>query len=135
MTRIAHWFGARPHRATVTNLLLLSAILAIANSPELYTLVGGIALVMAAAGFAFRAIRWTRASWRQLNVYQVALTWIPGLLPIALAAGGLVLISAARGLDLAYGLGAVLFAAQIAMLAVATADLGAVQHPRTGEAD
>jgi hypothetical protein len=135
MTRIAHWFGARPHRATVANLLLLSVILAIANSPALYALVGGIALSLAGAGFALRAICWTRASWRELNAYQVALIWIPGLLPIALAASGLVLVSAARGLDLAYGLGAVLFAAQIAMLAVASADLGAVGHARAGEAN
>lgn len=122
MDRISQWLGARPHRATVVNVLMLAAILALAGSGPLYAVVGGGAAFAAAAFFVVRAVRRTVGSGGG-NLYQLALTWIPGVLAACLALIALRLIVTEPAGTLAHGLGAALFAIELAMLSLAGADL------------
>lgn len=123
MERILDWLGERRHRATVVNLVMLSAILAVASSAALYRVVGGGALALAALFFLARALRRSVAGRRHTNTHEIVLTWVPGALAIVLALGGLELVTSNAPASLAYGLGAILFTAELAMLALAGADL------------
>lgn len=123
MNRLFDWLKARPHRATVANLTLFAALLAWIGSPVLYGVVGSVAVLLAGGAFLLAAARRTAALWRGTNGYQLALTWIPGVLAIALAAVALGLVTAGAASGVAYAVGAALFGVEIALLALAAADL------------
>lgn len=125
MDRLFKWLTARPHRPTVANLALLAALLAWVGSPILYGVVGSVAVLLAGGAFLRAAARRTAALWRGMNGYQLALTWIPGALAIALAAVALGLVTAGPASGIAHAVGAVLFGVEIVLLAVAAADLAA----------
>lgn len=131
MDRISQWLGARPHRATVVNVLMLAAILALAGSGPLYAVVGGGAVLAAVLYFAARAVRRTVGPGAG-NLYQLALTWIPGVLAAGLALVALRLIVTEPAGTLAHALGAALFAVELAMLALAGADLAPARTGRDG---
>jgi hypothetical protein len=121
--RASQWLGARPHRATVINVAMLSAILAMVSSASLYLVVGGGAVMLAGGYVLLRAARRTLATRASLNLYQLALLWMPGILAVCLALVALHLVTTMPVASLAYGLGALLFAAEMVMLVLAGADL------------
>lgn len=123
LSAISRWLGARPHRATIVNLIMLSGVLVLAGSPGLQQIVGGGAVLAAALHFLRRALGWSLAPGKEVTVFEVALAWIPGLLAIGLALVGIRLTLEGPSLSLAYGLGVLLFTAEIAVLIVAAADL------------
>ncbi|MBS7538893.1 hypothetical protein [Ancylobacter lacus] len=136
MERISKWLGARPHRPTVINLIMLSALLAIISSASLYGVIGGGAVLLAGSYFLFRVVNRTFASGDAMNFYQIALLWIPGVLAICLALVALLLVITNSAASLAYALGAFLFTAELAMLTLAGADLSPdpAPHPVAGGA-
>lgn len=128
---ISDWLETGPHRATIVNVVMLSAILAIADSAALYMLVGGGVVLLAAGHFVLRAVGRTYARRHAMNPYQLALIWIPGGLAICLAVVALGLVTADSASRLAYGLGALLFAVENAMLTLAGAELSSEPAPAT----
>lgn len=123
LNRAAHWLSEEDYRSTVINILMLTAVLALAGSDTLFQVVGGGAVVIAAVYFLFRALRLTYTAREAANFYQVALIWIPGFLAVCLAATGLYLITVSEPSTLGYVVGVVLFGCEAAMLAMAGADL------------
>ncbi|UTD27510.1 hypothetical protein [Bradyrhizobium sp. WD16] len=133
---VSDWLEAGAHRATIVNVVMLSAILAIADSAALYMMVGGGIVLLAGGRFFLGAVGRTYACRRAMNPYQLALIWIPGGLAVCLAVAALGLVTADSAPRLAYGLGALLFAVENAMLTLAGAELSAEPAPGTavGEA-
>lgn len=123
LNRAAHWLSEEDYRSTVINILMLTAVLALAGSDTLFQVVGGGAVVIAAVYFLFRALCLTYTARKAANFYQVALIWIPGFLAVCLAATGLYLITASEPSTLGYVVGVVLFGCEAAMLVMAGADL------------
>jgi hypothetical protein len=102
---------------------MLSAVLGLAGSAGLYKLVGGGATLVAAVYFLISAARLTVTDRGPARLYRLLVIWFPGLLAACLAAAGLALTVSSAPASLAYCLGALLFAAELAMLTVAGADL------------
>lgn len=102
---------------------MLTGVLAMAGSAGLFKVVGGGAVALAGAYFLVRAISLTVRSWAGANLYQIALIWIPGILALGLAVVGLYLVTSSEPLSLGYVLGLTLFGTEVAMLAIAGADL------------
>lgn len=102
---------------------MLTGVLAMAGSAGLFKVVGGCAVAIAGAYFLVRAISLTVRSWADANLYQIALIWIPGILALGLAVVGLYLVTSSEPLSLGYVLGLTLFGTEVAMLAIAGADL------------
>lgn len=125
MWGLPNWLGARPHRGTVINLVMLAMVLAMVRSPALYLAVGGGALLLAALFFLSCAVRRTLRMSGERNAYQVAMVWLPGLLATLLGLVALHLVTTNAPASLAYGIGATLFAVELAMIALGSADLGA----------
>lgn len=123
MDRISRWLGAAPHRAGIVNVVMLSAILALAGSDRLYLLVGGGTVALAGGFFAVCALRHSLLG--RADLYRLVLTWIPGVLATALAAAALFLITSRPSGDLGHIVGMVLFVAEAGFLTMAAADLGA----------
>jgi len=123
MNAMAVWLFERDHRIAGVNLLMLTAILVLANNPTLFQIVGLGVLAATAGRFSARAIRATSRAKAVGDVYQLALLWIPGALAAALAVTGLSLASAHPPMTLGYVLGATLFGIEAAMLWLAGADL------------
>lgn len=123
MDALSRWLSAKNYRTTVVNILMLTAVLAMAGSAGLFKAVGGGAVVIAGAYFLIRAIGLTFRSWAGANFYQIALIWIPGVLAIGLAVAGLSLVTGSEPLSLGYVLGVILFGTEVAMLAIAGGDL------------
>lgn len=132
MRGIPVWLGARPHRGTVINLVMLAVVLAMVRSPSLYLAVGGGALLLAALFFLSRAVRRTLRMSGERNFYQVAMVWLPGLLATLLGLVALHMVTTNASATLAYGIGATLFAVELAMIALGSADLGAPSAIATG---
>jgi len=123
MDTLSRWVAARAYRATVINVLLLGALLAMVGSVALFQALGGAVIAIAGLCFAGSALRTTiRSRWRT-DPYHLALTWLPGTLAICLGATGLALVARSGGQGLAYGIGALLFACELAVLVIARADL------------
>ncbi|WP_139812092.1 hypothetical protein [Ensifer aridi] len=130
MDSLTRWLGARSHRGTVVNIIMLTAILAMADSRALFKVVGGGAAIIAAGNFLFRAVSLTWESRTARGLYHLALIWVPGILASALAVTGLYLTISSEPSSLAYSLGVVLFGAEVSILAITSADLEG--HPPTG---
>lgn len=123
MPVLSTWLGARPDRATLVNLALLSLILALVGSTSLFIVVGGGIVLAAGVHFVSRAAAWTFAPGHERNALQLALTWAPGILAIALALVGLNLAIASPPTSSTYAWGVALFAVQVGMLLSAGTDL------------
>ncbi|WP_395828763.1 hypothetical protein [Elstera sp.] len=123
MKRFSRWLGERPHRATVLNVIMLSVLLALSDSASLYWGVGGIALVLAGGHFLIQAFQATANRHRPRNFFQLALTWVPGVLAILLAIVAITLVSTSDQTSAAYMAGMLLYTVEIAVLALAGADL------------
>lgn len=123
MKGIPRWLGTRPHRGTVINLMMLAMVLAMVRSPALYLAVGGGTLLLATVFFLSCAVRRSLRMPAERNTYQLAMIWLPGLLAGLLALVALDLVTSYAPSDLAYGLGAILFAVELAMIALGSADL------------
>ncbi len=132
MDRVSSWFVARPYRANLVNAVMLSIVLALADSSGLYTIVGGLAVTIMGSIFLWRAIRLSLVRGSKGNLLQLALTWIPGTLALALAVVALHLVNANPSGSLAHGLGVLLFTAEIAMLVLVCADLSPAASPSHG---
>lgn len=125
MKWFANWLEGRPHRATIVNIVMLSVVLTLADSAGLFLLIGGGALGLAGGCFLWRATRRTLANMVTSNVHYLAITWVPGLLALALAGVSLWLITSSPAGSLGYAVGIVLFAVESAMLTLAGSDLQA----------
>lgn len=124
MNVIANWLEERPHRSTVINILMLTGLLFLMKSPYLFTVLGGVMLALAGPYFLLSAFKATRGWEGFPNLYQFALLWVPGTLAVCLAVVALVVIASHDAGSLAYGLSALLFGGEVALLAMAGADLG-----------
>lgn len=123
LNKAARWLSEKDYRGTIINILMLTAVLALAGSKILFQVVGGGAVVIATVYFLFRALRLTYTARKAANFYHVALIWIPGILAGCLAATGLYFISVSEPSTLGYAVGVVLFGCETGMLAMAGADL------------
>lgn len=85
--------------------------------------VGGIALVLAGGYFLVQALHTTVRRRRSKNFFQLALTWVPGVLAILLAIVAITLVSTSDQTSTAYMAGMLLYTVEIAVLALAGADL------------
>lgn len=134
MQAISRWLAASPSRPTIINLLMLSAVLAMVGSPELYAAIGGALVLCCGVAFLRRAARLSFARGADHNALQLALIWIPGGLALALTLLALDLVTSPQASMPIYGLGAVLFAAEISLLAAAGYDLARAQRHSPGKA-
>ncbi|CAH1660756.1 hypothetical protein [Chelatococcus asaccharovorans] len=123
MKTLGQWLSEKSYRSTVVNLVMLTGVLAMSQSSELFMAVGGGAIAIASFYFLLRAIALTARTKRFVNPYQLSLIWIPGLLAIVLAMTGLYLVISAEPFSLGYCLGVILFACELAMLTIAGVDL------------
>jgi len=121
--RLQAWLVARPHRFTILNILMLSAVLAMLRMAPLFSVVGGAMVLLATLYYLVGAGKKTLLSRHDRNFYQLSLIWLPGALAITLAVTGLTLVTADAPSNLSYCLGSMLFAAEVAMLALAGIDL------------
>ncbi len=120
---VSRWLAAKPHRVTIINLTMLTAVLALSESAALFKLIGGSAILLAALYFFQRGILLTARRWAETDLYKLLVLWLPGLLAMALAYLGLQLATQPDASALNHGVGVVLFGFQLAMLALAGADL------------
>jgi hypothetical protein len=123
LDRAARWLSERDYRSAIINVVMLTAVLALAGSGTLFQLVGGGAIIIATLHFLLRAVRLTVNSRGAANFYQVALIWIPGILAVCLAIIGLYFVTVSEPMSLGYLVGVILFGCEAAMLAIAGADL------------
>lgn len=129
MKSVSRWFIARPHRATIVNIVMLTILLLMIGSGGLFLMVGGAALALAAISFGAEAVAATARSWRSTTLYGFLLAWVPGILAVGLAAVGMILIAGSDSTSLRFNLGAVLLGVQLVLIVVATADLSGAQPP------
>lgn len=122
MGAIASWLGAKPHRATVVNLLMLTLLLALIGSAALFKLVGGIVLLF--AGFYFLRCAFARTLVRgsRRHLYELAQLWAPGLIAVALSCAAILLIETNAPGSLDYDLAIALFGCEIAMLVIGASE-------------
>ncbi|MCX5581655.1 hypothetical protein [Kaistia terrae] len=129
---LARWLSEKNYRGIAINFIMLTAVLAVAESAGLFRAVGGAAIGITCIYFLFRAASLTVRSSSITNLYQIALIWIPGVLAICLALTGLYLVTSTEPMTLAYLLGVILFGCELVMLTIAAADLeGVVNAPIT----
>ncbi len=122
--RLGGWLGARPHRLTVVNALLLTAILGLLGNADLFRFVGGAAVALCAAVIFARG---GRRTWRRrgdLHPYDLLVLWAPSLIAAALATAAITLVVASPPGSFAHTLGIVLFAVEFALLALGASDTG-----------
>lgn len=106
------WLEQRPHRWPVSNVIMVTLILALIDSPELMGFIGALSLALLALFGAYAARKSTRATRAKRHPFEILLLWFPGAFALALAAGGLWLATAmARPV-----IGLVLFCAHAALL-------------------
>ena len=122
MGAFSSWLGAKPHRATVVNLLMLTLLLALIGSAALFKLVGGIALLLASLYFLRRALARTLGHGGRRHLYELALLWAPGLIAVALSCVAIWLIETNVPGSLDYDLAIALFGCEIAMLVIGASE-------------
>lgn len=116
MDRIETWLAEAPVRATVINAVMLSVILAMLNTPALYTVVGGGTVLLAGAWFTLNALRRSLAQSHTIRLPQLAVIWLPGIVAVGVALVALHLVTSEVSTGVSYGVGAVLFTAQLVAL-------------------
>ena len=122
LSRLGAWLAARPDRLAVVNALLLTAILILLGSADLFRFVGGAAILLCAAAVLARAVRRLARNPLPLHPYDLALLLAPTGIAAALAAGALALVAAHPPGSFAHTLGLVLFTIEFALLALAASD-------------
>ena len=115
MTDVFPRLFAHPLRAAIINILLFCALIALTGAAPAIALLSIGAAIFAVAHFLWRAWHARRTD----DPFGFALTWVPGLLAIAL-------LPLAVGLSVTGGvaawLGLLLLAGELALLALATTD-------------
>jgi hypothetical protein len=115
MTNVIPWLFAHPLRAAIVNILLFCTLLALTGAPPVIIVLSGCAALFAAGHFLWRAWHARRAD----GPFGIALTWVPGVLAIALLPLAVALV--VQG-GIAAWLGLSLLAGELALLALATTD-------------
>lgn len=89
------WLERRPHRWHVTNVAMITLVLALIDSPSLMAFVGALTLAVLALFGAVAARRAMARVKPPAHAFDLLLLWLPGAFAYALATGGLLL--AVRG--------------------------------------
>lgn len=134
LSRPGAWLAARPYRLTVVNALLLTAILILLGSADLFRFIGGAAILLCGAVFLFRVVRRTGWAPHGLHPYDLAVLLAPTAIAAALAAGAIALVTTRPPGSFAHTLGLVLFAIEFALLALAASDAEGPALPEAGRA-
>lgn len=119
---IATWLAAKPHRATIVNIVMLTILLALVGNATLFALVGSLTVLVAAAAFLRRAVARTFQPSGGGHAYRLALVWVPGVIAIALSLTALGVITDSTPGGLPQGLAIVLFGFEVIVLAIGGAD-------------
>ncbi|MBS0521429.1 MAG: hypothetical protein JSR90_22215 [Proteobacteria bacterium] len=124
MKALLRWLRAKQLRVTVLNVLMLAALLALIGSPVVFAVVGAATIAL----FALHGL--TNAGRASLarrsggsRLLDQLLTWLPGGVALGLAVLGLDLVVGSGEGSPAQRLGLLLFAFELAALAVVTGDL------------
>lgn len=104
---------AHPLRAACVNIVLLVVLLGLAGSGDVTIWLGAAVLAFGGANFIIRIWRAPRTG----SVFGLALTWVPGMLALALLPIAVVLASTGGA---GLWLGLALMTVELALLAVAT---------------
>lgn len=124
MKALLRWLRAKQLRVTVLNVLMLAALLALIGSPVVFAVVGAATIALFALHGLMNAGRASlaRRSGGSRLLDQL-LTWLPGAVALGLAVLGLDLVVGSGEGSPAQQLGLLLFAFELAALAVVTGDL------------
>ncbi|MGO9674698.1 MAG: hypothetical protein ACLPSF_11130 [Methylocella sp.] len=125
MKSLSKWLQDRPYRLTVLNALLLTLVLGVIGSAPLFKIVGGAAVAIAGLAFLGKAVAGALRGRGRGHLYELVLLWAPGLIAITLSLAAIGLIAANPSGGLAYGLGVVLFGAELAILIIGGSDAAA----------
>lgn len=131
MSSIAQWFGAKSHRATILNAIMLTVLLALIGNAELFKLVGGITILLAAAHFVWRAAARTFRQSEGGYAYRLTLLWVPGLIAILLSVMALRVITNSEPGSLSDDLAIILFGFEIPVLIIGGSDPDGFVSPVT----
>ncbi len=123
MDRVVRLFAAGSLAGMLLNVAMFIVLLASVGDPMLFVPAGAVATVLFAAPGLWRALLSTLRRDPARRVVERLLLWIPGAVALALSAVALVLIARSGGHGTQFVLGVSLFAFELAMLAVAVADL------------
>ena len=122
MDSLPTWLLARPYRLTVLNALLLTLLLGVIGSAQLFEIIGTAAVAIMGAAFLGKAVR-SAFCWRgRGQLYDLVLLWAPGVIAIILSLAAIGLISANPFGGVAYVLGVALFGVELGMLIVGGSD-------------
>jgi hypothetical protein len=125
MDSLSTWLQARPYRLTVLNALLLTLLLGVIGSAPLFEIIGGAAVAIAGLAFLGKAVR-NAFRWRgRGQLYDLVLLWAPGVVAIILSLAAIGLIGVNPSGSVAYGLGVILFGAELAILIIGGSDAAA----------
>jgi len=104
------------------NVLMLTLLLAMVGSAELFRLVGGMAIVMAGLHFLGQASGRTVRRTGRGHLYNLVLLWVPGLIALVLSVAALSFVTVNRPGSPAYILAVAMFGCEIVMLVVGSAE-------------
>lgn len=122
LSRLGAWLAARPDRLTVVNALLLTAILILLGSADLFRFVGGAAVLLCAAAILVRSLRRMDGNPLTLHPYDLAVMLAPPAIAAALAALAIILVVSHAPGSFAHTMGLVLFTIEFALLALGASD-------------
>lgn len=122
LSRLGAWLAARPDRLTVVNALLLTAILILLGSADLFRFIGGAAVLLCAAAILVRSLRRMDGNPLTLHLYDLAVMLAPPAVAAALAALAIILVVGHAPGSFAHIMGLVLFTIEFALLALGASD-------------
>ncbi|MFG1186938.1 hypothetical protein [Xanthobacter aminoxidans] len=122
LSRLGAWLAARPDRLTVVNALLLTAILILLGSADLFRFVGGSAVLLCAAAILVRTLRRMDGNPLPLHPYDLAVMLAPPAIAAALAVLAIILVVGHAPGSFAHTMGLVLFTIEFALLALGASD-------------
>lgn len=85
------WLERRPHRWHIANVVMITCILALIDSPDLMGFIGALALAMLALFGAIAARRAMSRIKAPAHAFDLMLLWLPGAFAFGMAAAGLLL--------------------------------------------
>lgn len=121
--RFWSWLEERPYRFTVTNIVMLTFLLAMMGSKPMFAVIGGLTLIVAGAYCVAHAAFLTMQNWKDVHPFQLALIWAPGGIALVLSACGLYLAAHQDMGSLLYMVGCIMFGFEVAILAILGAEL------------
>lgn len=83
------WLEGQPYRWPIANVILVTLILALVDSPELMSFIGALGLGLLALFGAHAARKAMRLDRSRRHPFELLLLWLPGAFAFALASGGL----------------------------------------------